>query len=46
MRAYAGNTRSQYDVAPDGKTLVINMLTQSAEGSAPVTLVQNWTRRP
>ena len=45
LRAYAGNTRSQYDVSPDGKTFVVNQLTASTEGSAPVTLVQNWTHR-
>ena len=44
LSGFAGLTRSQFDVMPDGR-LLLNVAVASAERQPPVTLVQNWTEK-
>jgi serine/threonine protein kinase len=41
---FIGNTRNQYDVAPDG-TFLVNVPSGALRRQTAITLVENWTQR-
>jgi len=44
MRVVIGVTRSQYDVAPDGR-LLMNVSLPPGQHQVPIVLVQNWQQK-